>query len=289
MTCSRCGRELEVTTLRPRRALVVCLWAVGLACSWWLAGALLHDVLEGMQKSLLPFWKLWATILALVAAVVATTLRLRRPVCPGCRAAAPEPFVETAPDGSTRRAVLRAGGAAVAASVGGAAAAVGRNAGWMAVGREIFNPTVETTAPNPRAEWANSRIKGYRRLGRTNAMVSDISLGSGPHPRSAPCPTAALERGVTYFDTAPDYADAGSEHDPRRGDEGAARQDLPRHQVLPSRRSPARTTRPCRRSSRRSRRASSACRPTTSTSSTSTPATASSASWRRTSTRRSTA
>ncbi len=210
MTCSRCGRELEVTTLRPRRALVVGLWAIGLACSWWLAGALLHDVLEGMQKSLLPFWKLWVTILALVAAVVATTLRLRRPVCPGCRAAVPEPFVETAPDGSTRRAVLRAGGAAVAASVGGAAAAVGRNAGWMAVGREIFNPTVETTAPNPRAEWANSRIKGYRRLGRTNAMVSDISLGSGRiHDQAVP--EAALERGVTYIDTAPDYADAGSE------------------------------------------------------------------------------
>jgi hypothetical protein len=99
MTCSRCGRELEVTTLRPRRALVVGLWAIGLTCSWWLAGALLHDVLEGMQQSLLPFWKLWVTILALLAAVVATTLRLRRPVCPGCRAAVPEPFVETAPDG----------------------------------------------------------------------------------------------------------------------------------------------------------------------------------------------
>ena len=236
MTCSRCGRELEVTTLRPRRALVVCLWAVGLACSWWLAGALLHDVLEGMQKSLLPFWKLWATILALVAAVVATTLRLRRPVCPGCRAAAPEPFVETAPDGSTRRAVLRAGGAAVAASVGGAAAAVGRNAGWMAVGREIFNPTVETTAPNPRAEWANSRIKGYRRLGRTNAMVSDISLGSGRiHDQAVPEARARARRHLHRHRAR--LRRRGLGDDPRRGDEGAARQDLPRHEVLPARRS----------------------------------------------------
>jgi aryl-alcohol dehydrogenase-like predicted oxidoreductase len=209
MTCSRCGRETEVRTLRPRRGLVIASWGLALGLSWWLAGGLLHDVVEGMEKSRLPVWKLWVSVLALVAAATASALRVHRPVCRGCRAGVPGALVETA-DGSTRRAVLRAGGAAVAASVGAAAAAVGRNAGWLAVGREIFNPQVETTAPNPRAEWARSRIKGYRRLGRTNAMVSDISLGSARiHDRAVP--EAALERGVTYIDTAPDYADAGSE------------------------------------------------------------------------------
>ena len=118
-------------------------------------------------------------------------------------------FEQTA-DGSTRRAVLRAGGAAVAASVGGAAAVVGRNAGWIPIGRDIFAPTVEDTAPTQRPEWASSRIKAHRRLGRTGAMVSDISLGSG-RIRDLAVPMAALERGVTYIDTAPDYADAGSE------------------------------------------------------------------------------
>src|SRR5262249_3540262 len=163
----------------------------------------------GARARLLPIWKLWVSALALVAAVTATALRLHRPVCPGCRAGVPGGFVGTA-DGSTRRAILRAGGAAVAASVGGVAAAVGRNAGWIAVGREIFNPQVETSASNPRPEWGDSRIKGYRRLGRTNAMVSDISLGSGRiHDQAVP--EAAIERGVTYIDTAPDYADAGSE------------------------------------------------------------------------------
>src|SRR5262249_24198569 len=129
MTCSRCGREIEVRTFRARRELVLALWAMGLGLCWWLAGGLLHDVAEGMQKSLLPVWKLGVSVLALVAAAIATALRLRRPVCPACRAGVPGGFVETA-DGSTRRAILRAGGAAVAASVGGVAAAVGRNAGW---------------------------------------------------------------------------------------------------------------------------------------------------------------
>jgi hypothetical protein len=41
-------------------------------------------------------------------------------------------------------------------------------------------------------------------------MVSDISLGSG-RIRDIDVPRALFERGVTYVDTAPDYADAGSE------------------------------------------------------------------------------
>jgi aryl-alcohol dehydrogenase-like predicted oxidoreductase len=94
--------------------------------------------------------------------------------------------------------------------VGGVTAAVGRNAGWLAIRREIFHAPVEKTAPAPRPEWADSRIRASRRLGRTGVFVSDISLGSG-HIRDLAVPEAALERGVTYVDTAPDYADAGSE------------------------------------------------------------------------------
>jgi predicted aldo/keto reductase-like oxidoreductase len=41
-------------------------------------------------------------------------------------------------------------------------------------------------------------------------MVSDISVGCG-HIRDVDVPRLALERGVTYFDTAPDYSHAGSE------------------------------------------------------------------------------
>jgi predicted aldo/keto reductase-like oxidoreductase len=209
MTCAGCGGEMTRRSFRVRRPVIVTLWAVGLGLAWWLGGGLLHDVIEGMERSRLPTWKLWIPLLALTSAAAATALRLRRPVCPRCRAGALR-GVEPVPEGSTRRAVLRVGGAAVAASVGGVAAAVGRNAGWVPVGREIFGATVETTAPEPRPEWASSVIRAHRRLGRTNAMVSDISLGSG-RIRDLAVPEAALERGVTYVDTAPDYADAGSE------------------------------------------------------------------------------
>ena len=209
MTCSQCGQRMARRVLRVRRPVVLALWALGLGLAWWLGGGLVHDMLEGLQQSLLPFWKLWVSALALVGAAVATALRIRRPICEACRAGVAAGFEQTA-DGSTRRAVLRVGGAAVAASVGGAAAVVGRNAGWIAVGREIFNAKVEADAPSPRPEWASSRVRAQRRLGRTGVMVSDISLGSG-RIRDLAVPAAALERGVTYIDTAPDYADAGSE------------------------------------------------------------------------------
>ena len=56
----------------------------------------------------------------------------------------------------------------------------------------------------------DARIQSYRRLGRTNAMVSDISLGSG-RINDVDVARAALDRGITYFDTAPDYSDTASE------------------------------------------------------------------------------
>src|SRR5215813_3824075 len=65
-------------------------------------------------------------------------------------------------------------------------------------------------APSPRPEWADARIRSYRRLGRTNAMVSDISFGSG-RINDADIARHAIERGLTYFDTSPDYSDTASE------------------------------------------------------------------------------
>ncbi len=209
MICSRCGHRMTRRALCVRRPIVVALWGLGLVLAWWLGGELLHDLIEGIQRSLLPLWKLWLPALVLAAAAIATALRLHRRVCADCRAGVPAGFAETT-DGSTRRAVLRVGGAAVAASVGGVAAAVGRNAGWIPVARDFFGTKVEDTAPTPREEWASSRIRAHRRLGRTDAMVSDISLGSS-RIRDLAVPAAALERGITYIDTAPDYADAGSE------------------------------------------------------------------------------
>ena len=61
--------------------------------------------------------------------------------------------------------------------------------GWKDVASEIFFAKVERTAPTVRPEWAGSRVKAYRSLGRTGVKVSDISLGSGAITRP-PAPAA---------------------------------------------------------------------------------------------------
>src|SRR5262249_38997941 len=153
-------------------------------------------------------------VVVLLAGAVAATLRLRRPVCDAC-GAGPSTLLVALPRerserilalGRTRRVFLRtlgATGAAAAATVAGGAAAVARNRGWLSVAHDIIATKVENTSPHPRPEWADARIRSYRRLGRTGAMVSDISLGSG-RITDADIARRALDRGLNYFDTAPD-------------------------------------------------------------------------------------
>jgi predicted aldo/keto reductase-like oxidoreductase len=65
-----------------------------------------------------------------------------------------------------------------------------------------------------RDEWSGSRVVSYRRLGRTDAQVSDISIGSGAGTGGRQTPAVvreAIDRGINYFDTAPDYSETGSE------------------------------------------------------------------------------
>ena len=220
MICSRCGGTARERVVRVRRSLTAAVFAIGLLLAFTVGGELLHDLAEGNQRSLLPLWKLWLPLGVLFLGVVSAFLRLRRPVCERCSTSALlSPLPEAQSDeilsgvGATRRRALRAlgaGGATVAAAVGGIGAAVARNRGWLPVANDFFVTQVENTAPNPRPEWNDAYIKNYRRLGRTNAFVSDISLGSGRIDQ-ADVAVAALDRGINYFDTAPDYAGTGSE------------------------------------------------------------------------------
>jgi len=98
----------------------------------------------------------------------------------------------------------------LAAGVTGLLIAVARNLGWLSVARDLQFTQVETTASTARREWEGSQVTHYRRLGRTDVMVSDISLGSA-RVRDVEVARRALERGVNYIDTAPDYAETGSE------------------------------------------------------------------------------
>jgi hypothetical protein len=113
----------------------------------------------------------------------------------------------------SRRLFLRAGvaaGAVLTALGTGVLAAVVRNRGWVPVVKDFFLTPVEHTSAQPRPEWREARIRSYRRLGRTNVLVSDISLGSA-NIRDVAVARRALDGGVNYFDTSPDYAATGSE------------------------------------------------------------------------------
>jgi hypothetical protein len=86
--------------------------------------------------------------------------------------------------------------------------------GWRGVGAQIGNDAgIVTTSPEWKEEWKGARVKGFRRLGRTGWNVSDIVLGTGRirGEDGEQIARLAIDRGVNYFDTSPDYSGSGSE------------------------------------------------------------------------------
>jgi len=106
----------------------------------------------------------------------------------------------------SRRTLLK--GAATIAAAGGAAAA------WYAAWRNstylflLRKPPTEAEHPNP--AWRGSTVRTYRPLGTTGIHMSDISFG-GAGISDSDVVARAVERGVNYFDTSPDYSKTGSE------------------------------------------------------------------------------
>jgi aryl-alcohol dehydrogenase-like predicted oxidoreductase len=92
--------------------------------------------------------------------------------------------------------------------------AVGRSGvGWRVAGGGLADG-VEKTHPVWDPAWKDSRVAGHRRFGRTEWNVSDVVLGTGQIRRGEDgdrIARLAIERGINYFDTSPDYAGAGSE------------------------------------------------------------------------------
>lgn len=85
--------------------------------------------------------------------------------------------------------------------------------GWAPVAGEIFGGAVTKTNPTWEEAWRGARVRSYRRLGRTGWNASDISLGSGRihGEQGERLVREAVDRGVNYIDTAPDYSATGSE------------------------------------------------------------------------------
>jgi predicted aldo/keto reductase-like oxidoreductase len=127
-------------------------------------------------------------------------------------------------------------GAAVGALAVGAGGMLGRSLlgigndgrGWNRPANEIFGGDVVKTDPNPRAGWKGSRVESYGRLGRTEWKVSDTVLGTGrlKGDLGAQVAKLAIERGINYIDTAPDYSGSGSEKAVGRAIAGVPREQL---------------------------------------------------------------
>ena len=113
---------------------------------------------------------------------------------------------EADPSGITRRKVLTAGAAvAAAAGVGAAGYSAWRNSTYLFLMKEA-----PTHAGRVDPAWTGSSVQRYRPLGKTGIEMSDISFG-GAGIGDPEVVTRAVERGINYFDTSPDYSRTGSE------------------------------------------------------------------------------
>ncbi len=115
--------------------------------------------------------------------------------------------------GEGRRRFLLGAAGVTGGVVTTAAASFLRPLGWITTVQPAMTVDTPTEDGSPRDEWRGARVQAYQRLGRTNFEVSDISLGSGRIKGEVGEQIAreAIDRGVNYFDTAPDYSETGSE------------------------------------------------------------------------------
>ena len=207
--------------------------AFALAVGWWVAGPLIYKTAIGLNETAFPvgqqlqdlFTRLapnfaWAGAGLALAAIVTVAVSVFAFLL--VRAARRSQVASI--DFSRRRFMTGFGFGTAAALVSTAlVAGLGMARSWLGVGRggrgwkpvftEIFGDTVVETHPEWKEAWKGSRIRAHRRLGRTDWQVSDIVLGTGgiSGEEGEQIGRLAIERGVNYFDTAPDYAGAASE------------------------------------------------------------------------------
>jgi hypothetical protein len=196
---------------------------IGLDASAFLLGETIHGFLLGLSPGIngSVVGVVWLVVSLLAIAVLAGVLVWRGRTA---QAAA------TGADPGRRGFLAAGAGVGAAAVAGGVAFArailgVGNGGkGWGGVNTHIQADVVKTH-PEWLERWKGSRIDGYRVLGRTGWKVSDVVLGTGPlhGDVGVEIVKTALDRGVNYIDTSPDYSATGSEDAVGKGIKGFPR------------------------------------------------------------------
>lgn len=198
-----------------------------------VSGSLFYDSLVGLDSSAFPGGEflqsavmavqpkatkavgglIVAVLLVLAVAIgsffaMRTSLRSDAATVPGGPAPGRRTFLASFATGTG--ALVAAGGGMFARGFLGVGTGYG---GWRRPVGEIFGAEVVKTHPTWEDDWRGSRVTSYGRLGRTDWPVSDIVLGAGQirGDNGTRIVEMALERGVNYIDTAPDYSASGSE------------------------------------------------------------------------------
>jgi len=231
-----------------RGRIVVIAWVVSLLVGWAIAGNFVYHAAIGLDASAFPAGEWLQRTLAPeaenaiggmaagLASLIGMALLVGAAVFVRARGTA-----KADADPGRRRffasalvGVAAGIGALVAGTTGMAMHAVlglGKGgAGWGRVGARISSDQgVVKTHPVWKDDWKGARVRAYGRLGRTDWSVSDTVLGAGRlrGDEDVKIVRAALERGVNYIDTAPDYSTAGSEQVV-----GRALRDFPRDEVF---------------------------------------------------------
>jgi len=215
-----------------RIALLISL-AVALGVGFFVTGALLYGAPIGLDQSAWPAGQwifeqlgrfgdvphgsvvggVWAGLSLLLSAGLAFWW-VRRAV--RTSRAAVDPGRRSFLTGSASGAAAALGAAGVSGLAAGARAFYGvgqGGSGWAGVNAGISQGGGPKTHDEWLDSWKGSRVQSYRRLGRTGFEVSDIVFGAGPlkGPEGEQIARLAIERGVNYLDTSPDYSATGSE------------------------------------------------------------------------------
>ena len=186
--------------------IALAVWVVTCLLGYFGPGAYLYEGAEGMDPAMVPLMPSVLFGVFLVISLVLTVIWAKRL---GSELPASE-----APGG--RRKFLLGGAAVTGGLIGGTAAVAAKMMPWMQTTIPMMRETGpdELTADLPHKSWKGARIVSKRPLGSTGFMASDISIGTGGimrHTNPEDLLREALDRGVNFIDTSPDYAGARSE------------------------------------------------------------------------------